>query len=198
VATLSATFLAGSILVGAILLSSARGRARFWLLVAGGALLLVLATAIARAFSGPDVASGTLAYELDRIRTFDVFTSRYSGSGGITIDAIGAIQERPLVGWGLSSPKGLFVGDSLYILLAYYGGLIGCLLFLGTIALAAQRGFTRPGAASIFLLWVVVLLASGFGSPSMFIPRLQDWWWAMVGLMGSVPLVQPAAAPEPK
>ncbi len=195
-ATLSATFLAGSVLVGALLLATARGRARLGLLVAGGALILVLAIAIGRAFSGPDLASGTLAYELERVRTFSVLTSRYSTSGGIIIDAIGAIQERPLVGWGLSSPEGLFVGDSLYILLGYYGGLFGSVLFFGTIALAAHRGLTRSGAAPIFLLWVVVLLASGLGSPSMFIPRLQDWWWAMVGLMGSPPLVRPDAARE--
>lgn len=196
IATLTATFLAGSILVSFLLLAVARGRARLGLLVAGGTLLLVLAALIVHTFSGPDVASGTLAYELERVRTFAVFSSRYSGSGGITIDAIGAIGERPLVGWGLSTPTGLFIGDSLYILLGYCGGLIGCLLFFVTIALAAQRGLSRPGVASIFLLWIVVLLASGFGSPSMFIPRLQDWWWAMVGLMGSPPLVSRAPSTE--
>jgi hypothetical protein len=64
------------------------------------------------------------------------------------------------------------------------------------LALAAQRGLSRAGAASLFLLWLVVLLVSGFGSPSMFIPRLQDWWWAMVGLMGSPPLVSRTTAGE--
>lgn len=196
VATLSATFLAGGVLVVFLLFAFARGRARVWFLVVGGALLAGTAFFVARNFAGPEAASGTFAYQLERLRTFGVLTSRYSESGGITIDAIGAIRERPLVGWGLSAPEGVFVGDSLYILVGYYGGLVGALLFLATIGLAAQRGLSRSRTAPVVLLWLIVLLASGLGSPSMFIPRLQEWWWAVVGMMGSPPLVRMASRTE--
>lgn len=197
VATLSATFMAGGVLVALLLFGFARGGARVGLLVVGGALLAGLAVLVARNFSGPEAASGTFGYQLERLRTFGVLTSRYSESGGITIDAIGAIRERPLVGWGLSSPEGVFVGDSLYILVGYYGGLVGALLFFATLGLAAQRGLSRPGTSSLVLLWLVVLLASGLGSPSMFIPRLQDWWWAVLGMMGSPPLIGPTSPSPP-
>ena len=33
------------------------------------------------------------------------------------------------------------------------------------------------------LLALVLLLAVGLGAPSFSIPRLADWWWALVGIL---------------
>ena len=54
-----------------------------------------------------------------------------------------------------------------------------------------MEGFQSAQAATralreILLFWLFVMLISGMGSPSFFIPRLNDWWWALCGIGASL------------
>lgn len=133
--------------------------------------------------------AGPLRYQVERIMSGSVLETRYDPKTGILKDTYQSIMERPIFGWGLNQREGIFTGDSLFISLLYTSGIIGLICFLWTILsilmYTAWRRHTRGlyGATNqIIFLFSLLLLATGVGQPSFFVLRVQECYWALVGM----------------
>lgn len=180
--TLSATFVAGLGLLAVFLLFVVGRRVRLKALGVGLLVLFVLVflgSFFAR--TSPEI-SGALAYQLDRVLRLQAFDTRY-GEGAFLDATIAAAFERPIGGWGLTHRPDVFIGDSLYVVLFYYGGVVGLGLFLTTMISVLRPALHAGFVGKVLVLWLLIMLAGGFGAPSFFIPRLGDWWWALVGIV---------------
>lgn len=183
-ATVSATFIAGAPLVAvlALVLSERRPSWR-WVVgatMAGTGVVLLLVWLLDVVWGG----GASFAAQVDRVRTITLFANRYSQGEGVMADAIAAIAVRPWFGWGLLAGGDTFFSDSLYVFAAYTTGVVGSVLLavLLVVPWAVARHVSSPGAR-FALLWAGVLLLAGLGAPSVFIPRVMEWWWAIAGIM---------------
>lgn len=183
-ATVSATFLAGAPLVVAVTLALGARRMPVGQLVAAGIAATCVAMLLVWALDAVWGGGASFAAQVDRVRTVSLFANRYSSGEGVMADAIRAIGVRPVFGWGLLAGGDVFFSDSLYVFVAYTTGLVGSVLIgmLLFVPWAAARR-TAPDAARFVLLWALVLLMAGLGAPSIFVPRVMEWWWGLAGLM---------------
>ncbi len=190
VLSVSVTFLLGIPIVVLLLLFSARnvpqGLPRFLRTVAVilGVIILLLLPIITR---NPDIGQG-LRNQMGRILDGDFLRGRYHPKTGKLAQAYQAIAQRPLLGWGFVR-KDTFVGDSLYVSLLYHSGIIGLglwVIFIGLVLVYSWGKRKKPFLNGKFscLIFLITLLYSvvGFGSPSFFILRLEEWYWALLGL----------------
>lgn len=130
---------------------------------------------------------GTFKYQIDRIISGKVFVSRYDSKSGIFSDTFQAIKNRPILGWGFNVVnKDVFIGDSIYVVLLYRVGILGLLIFFFIIYLEIKNILVKYGKTNylkwILFLWTFILLITGLSSPSFFLLRIRDWYWAFVGL----------------
>lgn len=179
--TLSSTFIAGVAALIVVLMLVSPWSARVRLTVAAsitGALALPL---FVFSVSRSPVAAGSLNYQLARLSNLNVFATRF-GDQGLLVPTIDAVLRMPLTGWGFFTQPGIFLGDSAYVVWLYMGGAIGLLFMLAILVLCAHQVRSLGPLGTIVLIWLVVLLASGFGSPSFSIPRIGDWWWALAAM----------------
>lgn len=198
VTTLSATFLAGlAVCAGMLLILSRRhtarkklARARYLRATVGTVGIVgILALCLLPGLLENPAFAGNLHYQVDRILSGKALDTRYDPETGLLIGTIKAIMQRPILGWGLHQTEGAFVGDSIYVSVAYRAGVVGLGLFLWTIwsilscAWRAKQAWSIDlNPTQIMFMWTVVLLAAGVGSPAFFLLRLQEWYWALVGL----------------
>ncbi len=192
ITTLTTTFLAGAVLVMATLVLLVGYRYprhcfRFAIGSAGVAGTFVIVGLLY--FTQQATFAGSLGYQVNRILSGTLFYTRYDAQGGILKGTYEAIQHRPVIGWGLTEREGAFVGDSIYISVLYRGGIIGLGVFLWLVYSILKHAWRNRSQGGIpgkicwmLLLWTLLLLATGVGSPSFFILRLQEWYWAFVGL----------------
>lgn len=179
----SATFISGVAVLFAWILLRLNLQARFRFATVGVALVVPLFLSVRYLLEGNSLVQGNLLYQLERVLTFTLFETRYNIGTGLLDPLVAAVGERPLVGWGWTAQEGVFLGDSIYLVILYYGGLIGLGLYAFALWEVARHAFRTGSFGAIVLLWLVLLLATGVGAPSFFAPRLQDWWWAMVGVV---------------
>jgi hypothetical protein len=180
--TLSSTFFAGISLLIIWLMFRLPIRRKIRFLLISIVFAVLLAFIVSLLGSHESRLEGSLSYQVSRIVNLTLFDTRYDPERGFLANAIKAILERPLTGWGWSRLEDVFVGDSIYVVLAYYGGIIALGLFLIALFFIALAALRSGFLGEILLLWLVVFLATGLGSPSFFIPRLGEWWWALVGI----------------
>ena len=141
---------------------------------------------------------GTLRYQFQRILSGSVLETRYNPEAGILANTYQAIAQRPIFGWGLSQLEDVFVGDSLYISTLYRGGIFGLLLFLWVVWRILRHTWRYSRAVGIYgevnmlsLLWTLIGLVVAVGSGGTFLTlRLQEWYWAVVGLSLNTYLLQ--------
>lgn len=192
VTTLSSTFLIGFVLVLALFVIFVGPRhLRSFLGVAVPMICVgvLVAALLVRWFAVMPLALGTLRYEVQRILSQAVLQTRYNAATGSLANTLQAILKRPILGWGLASIEGVFVGDSLYVTTLFRGGIIGLFVFLSTIWFAL-RSMVRNSRVSgtigkisqTAIIATLVVLVVGVGSPSFSILRLQEWEWAVIGL----------------
>ena len=179
--TLSATFVGGLVVVMLQFLWLARRRAHITIAL-GIVLLGMTLAAVSYVVSQGGILSGTLAYQFNRLSTLSVFASRYGGGAGIESPALQSIVDHPFLGVGISLREGVFVGDSIFVMIPYWGGVMGAGLFGYVIYQSLHSTRRQLVGHSLVVLWVVVLLAAGLGSGSFLTPRVHDWWWAIVGI----------------
>ncbi|HDH44650.1 MAG TPA: hypothetical protein ENG66_04590 [Thermococcus sp.] len=192
ITTLSSTFLAGAVLGAAALvfLLGYRYPRRFFRFAIGSTLVAgMLVFLILPHFMQNSTFTGTFSYQINRTLSATMFYTRYDPKGGIFAETYEAIGRRPIIGWGLTEVEGAFVGDSIYVSMLYRGGVIGLGIFLWVIYSILKHawrhrkmGGLQGRLAWVVLLWTLLLLATGVGSPSFFILRLQEWYWALVGI----------------
>jgi len=181
VMTLSSTFIAGLAALIMVLMLTSPWNARVRL-IAGGVVTVAVTIPLFLNFIGlSPVAAGSLNYQLARLGSLNVFATRF-GDQGLLVPTIVAINQMPLIGWGFFSQPGIFLGDSAYIVWLYLGGSIGLMLMLIILGHCAIQVRTLGTFRAIIVIWLVVLLATGFGSPSFSIPRIGDWWWALAAI----------------
>jgi hypothetical protein len=180
--TLSSTFLAGIVVMILIfIILDSRKKTK---LISIGILLLFVALLNIFMKISPQLQSplfGVLSYQINRIIDFSLFNTRY-GDSGLLNSTIKAITERPVTGWGLVSQEGIFIGDSQYVTLLYNGGVIALVLFLGFIKMVISTSQKDKYYGKLILFWTLILMATGVGSPSFFIPRLQTWYWVITAI----------------
>ncbi len=133
--------------------------------------------------------ASNLSYQAERIRSGSVLDSRYDPTTGILKESYQAIMERPVLGWGLTQKEGVFIGDSIYISVLYRSGIIGFGFFFWTfwnILKHTWRYRDKQGMYGtinkILFLFTLLLLAVGVGQPSFFVLRIQECYWALVGM----------------
>ena len=184
--TLSATFVAGISLLALWMLLLVNRRAKSKTLLVSMVVLGILIALGGSLLKKDSQISGSLAYQVNRVVSLNLLGTRYDAEKGILADTMTAVLERPLLGWGWTRRGDVFLGDSIYVVLLYYGGVLA-LGLLGAVLLATVPVSLRTGfLGRILLLWLVVMLGGGFGSPTFFIPRLGGWWWALVGMVYGV------------
>lgn len=133
-----------------------------------------------------------LLYQINRISTLGMFQSRYNPDTGIFRETFSSISESPIIGWGFYLGKG-FVGDSVYVGLLYEGGIIGLGIFLWILFGILKKSWEgiKTGYTIHFVVFVttIMLILLGIGSPSFYIPRLMEWYWALVGLSSNKSII---------
>ncbi len=190
--TLSSTFLVGAAFVVAtlVLFLGYQYPKHFFRFAIGSVCVASIFVIVGLSyFTRQPAFEGTLRYQVDRILSGTLFYTRYDPEGGILVETYEAIQQRLIIGWGLTESEGAFGGDSIYTSVLYRGGIIGLIIFLWvvfSILKQAWQGRSRDGLQAkiswMVFLWTLILLVTGVGSPSFFLPRLQEWYWALVGM----------------
>lgn len=188
VVTLSATFVAGIGLILFMLFLRLEWRNKIRAVVISAAFGAIIIGYLM--FLGKDKEYASIAnnitYQVRRVVTLELFETRYAGNTGYLNKTMTAIGDSPLIGYGWMRKPGIFIGDSMYVVLLYQSGIIGLALFLFWLLQAYRMvAATRP-LREILVFWLFVMLISGMGSPSFFIPRLNDWWWALCGIGASL------------
>jgi hypothetical protein len=188
--TMSATFLAGITLVmAAVCLMSPRGNRRRVTLL-GVVILSFAGLAGYAVFTGTsNLAAATRYTILTKILAGGGVAERYGGQDTSLpiFAAIDSALQRPIIGWGIAYPIGVIVNDSLYVYLAYTGGLIGILLFC--MFLRQQFILSRrfiPEVRAISRIFIMIFLFCGLGSITMSIPRFCDCFWGFTGAMAGL------------
>lgn len=190
VSTLSATFFLGFAVLVAITVLFFMWNPKRWILVLLLAFVVSLVTAhfVNKLLTESPKAQAQMEYQTERITKGYVFESRYDTAKGILAGTTQEIKKRLLLGWGIvrSSPD-VFLGDSTLVTLMFRGGIFGTTFFiLGILWILWHTGKAyfryRRAIYLVALSWTLMMLASGFGSPSFYIPRLQECYWALIGL----------------
>ncbi len=190
--TLSSTFLIGLAVCNVlfVLLLWPMYKRRF-LRIAAGVICIVTLTGLLLVprLSQSNIFSGTLRYQVGRILLGTVLQTRYDPRLGLLAVTYKAIGQRLVLGWGLAQIKGVFVGDSLYVSILYTSGIVGLIVFcwmLWNVLAYTWRTRTTDGSpcdsSQIAFLFTLLLLAVGISAVSFFILRIQEWYWALVGM----------------
>ncbi len=192
ITTLSSTFLLGMIFTAGVLLVflGLRHTKRLLGFAIGGIFVIgVFMTFSLPYFMQQPTFAGTLSYQINRNLSGTVLDTRYDPTSGVLSKTYRAIEQRPILGWGLIKAEDVFVGDSIYISVLYRGGVVGLSIFLWTIYGILKHAWrsryqegTQGEIGWVTFLWTLLLLAVGMGSPSFFLLRLEEWYWAVVGL----------------
>ena len=126
--------------------------------------------------------ANNITYQIRRVVTLELFETRYAEHTGYLSITMKEIGDNPLVGYGWTKKRGVFIGDSMYVVLLYQSGIVGFMIFLWWITMTYRTVKSNPPSREMFIFWLSTLLVSGMGSPSFFIPRLNDWWWSLCGI----------------
>jgi hypothetical protein len=192
ITTISSTFILGLVITSALFLTFFWSRyiRRFYHI----AFAVICMVGILFFIAMPQLVeipafSGSFNYQVDRILSGSVLESRYDPSSGIFATTYQAITERSIMGWGLTKVEGAFIGDSIYIVTLYRGGIVGLASWLFLLMLILKHSWRfrkNPGVFGdicwLVFLFTLLLSATGVAAPSFFIPRLQEWYWALVGI----------------
>ncbi len=193
ITTLSSTFLLGLLIAVGLLVVFLypRNQRRFLrIAIASACVIGLLIVSFLPYFSQQPLFSGGLRYQFQRILSASVLKSRYGPEVGILANTYKAIAQRPILGWGLSQLEGVFVGDSLYVSTLYRGGIFGLLLFLWVVWTILRHTWRYSRTVGIYgevnmlcLLWTLLSLVTSVGAGGGFLAlRLQEWYWAVVGI----------------
>lgn len=189
ITTLSSTFLLGLVVAVGFLVVFfyPRYQRRFlWIAIRSACVIGLLILF----FLQQPLFSGGLRYQLQRILSANVLKTRYDPEVGTLANTYKAIAQRPILGWGLYQLEGVFVGDPLYVSTLYRGGILGLLLFLWVVwtILRHTWRFSRVAGTygkinTLCFLWTLLSLVTSVRAGGGFLAlRLQEWYWAVVGI----------------
>lgn len=182
--SVSVTFLLGGIILLFLLTLSSRTSPRGLLKFTTNAAVVIgvsLLLAAPLILKSPDIRQG-LRNQIGRIIDGDFLRGRYDApAAGKLAPTYKAITQRLIFGWGFK--EGVFSGDSLYVSLLYRGGIIGLGLWFFFITTILTFALRHPALSTrLTFLLTILYLVVGLGNPSFFIPRLGEWYWALIGL----------------
>ncbi|MBC7078972.1 MAG: hypothetical protein H5T42_00600 [Methanothrix sp.] len=194
IVTLTSTFFIGVIL--SICLIFLIVRPRYQVLFSGRSaaticivIVLILALLLITQTSGNTAFVGTLNYQIHRILSGSVLESRYDPETGFLLNTYQALLKRPLLGWGVLPQEGVFVGDSLYLVLLYRGGLVGFGLFFLTIYRILMHAWKQQNAPAMYgitnkiiIISTLLFLAIGVGQTAFLTIRIEEFYWALTGM----------------
>lgn len=188
VMTLSGTFVAGLAIILFLLFLRLQWKSKLLTLAASGVLGIVIIGYLMFLGQEEDYESiaNNITYQVNRVISMELFETRYAKNTGYLARTIDDIRENPIIGYGWSRKQGVFIGDSLYVVVLYQSGLIGFALFAWWVFSTYRLGRRSRIGSEVFLLWLFVLLIAGMGIPSFFTPRLNDWVWALCGILASL------------
>ena len=193
ISTLSGTFWLGLFVVLVIIAcSSLYSPKKFFYLTYRGIIIgvIVIFVAFPVLFQNPYLR-GNLNYQFNRIKSLQVFSSRYSPETGIfSRGTYAVILGNPIIGLGVTEVEGAFIGDSVYTSIFYRGGIVGFTLFLFLFYLIIKKSKANrhlPNSNGLInnlvLQITILLLLTSIGGPSFYIRRLMEWYWALVGII---------------
>jgi hypothetical protein len=178
--TMSGTFIAGLPIVVALCFWLSRKRVTFRQLCwSVGAVLAAVALTISLVNYIPRLKA-QYAYQIAGLTTGERFKSRYDDEIGVTREAASMVSNNPLLG-GFGLEKNVFVGDSIFTLLGFYGGYVGA----GVFAMFVLALYVRMRRGEEFIdarLWLVGAFVFGMSTTGLFTLRMSDWWWAIMGI----------------
>jgi len=199
ISTLSSTFLIGSLVV-IVLVTATSVKAKhyraYWAYVMGLCIMLLFTALAINAFAADPVIFSELEYQVRESFSGRMFDSRYGSDNTVLVSVYRAVLEKPLLGWGFVNMEDVFIGDSVYLTVLYRGGILGSVMFFLVILRILRHSLyllnkTFPDAVigAVSLLWTLISLAEGLGSGGAFyVPRLQEWYWAVVAIAMSIPV----------
>ena len=197
--TLTSTFLMGSLitifLVTATFVKTKRYKA-YLAYVIGICIVLLFTAGVIGEFLTDPLISSELAYQVKESFSGKTLDSRYGSGSTLLVNVYRTVSDRLLIGWGVVDTENVFVGDSLYLSVLYRAGILGSVLFFLVILRILRHSLyllnkTFPDAVigAVSLLWTLISLAEGLGSGGAFyVPRLQEWYWAVVAIAMSIPV----------
>jgi len=197
--TLTSTFLMGSLitifLVTATFVKTKRYKA-YLAYVIGICIVLLFTAGVIGEFLTDPLISSELAYQVKDTFSGKTLDSRYGSGSTLLVNVYRTVSDRLLIGWGVVDTENVFVGDSLYLSVLYRAGILGSVLFFLVILRILRHSLyllnkTFPDAVigAVSLLWTLISLAEGLGSGGAFyVPRLQEWYWAVVAIAMSIPV----------
>lgn len=187
VMTLSGTFVAGFSLILFLLFLRLRWKNKLLAVAASGALgALIIGYIMALSEKGDyESIANNITYQVRRVVSMELFETRYAKNTGYLARTIDEIRENPIIGYGWSRKQGVFIGDSMYVVVLYQSGVIGLILFAWWVLATYHLGKQSHTGNEVLLVWLFVLLIAGVGIPSFFTPRLNDWVWALCGILAS-------------
>ncbi|AVX30363.1 hypothetical protein CTH_0760 [Carboxydocella thermautotrophica] len=180
--TASATFISGIILLLLFLSSYLLYKRRFISLIKIYFCVLILIYLISlncNYLSNGDV----IKYQIDRVYNLEIFNTRFNSQNGFLLETISQIKNNFIFGLGILNFNNVFIGDSMWVIIFYYGGLVGFIIFSTFLIQVIHNFIKLQYDLLILVLWVYVFVITGFGIPSFFTPRIQDWFWAFVSIM---------------
>ena len=192
IATMSGTFVAGFPIIIVLAFWVSRKQLtyrRLFLLFA--VLVSIVVVTLGVVYSNPRLKA-QYDYQVEGLISGERFKSRYDDEVGVTRDAAVLIAQHPLLG-GFGREQDVFIGDSVFTLLGFYGGYIGAGLFaIFLVVLFVQ--IPSRGVSAHAALWLLGAGLFGISTTSVFTLRLSDWWWAIMGIASAA---QAGAAPPP-
>ena len=194
VATLSGTFIAGLSLILLLLFLRLQWRNKLRAMTISGILLALIVGYLMVLGEEDEYASiaNNITYQVRRVVSLELFETRYAKNIGYLEGTIRKIEENPLFGYGWVRDRDVFVGDSMYLVLWYQSGILGLALFFYWVLFLYHSVARDRIIRENIIYWIFVLLVAGMGSPSFFIPRLNDWWWAFCGIAVTLARSAPA------
>ncbi len=91
----------------------------------------------------------------------EALSSRYDSNSGQLAEAMAIIEQNFLFGVGHATFNGVFIGDSVYIVLLYHTGLVGLISYLLPFVIVLFRSIKSKNLVKSSLVIVFFLIATG-------------------------------------
>lgn len=176
-ATATATFFLGFVIILSLILvrEIRRGAVSSVVRQILFSLLILSLLVVAVELSGNDLFSRQILYQAQKIITGSLFDSRFGvdGQQGLLTSTLANIGEYLWVGVGATAAP-YFIGDNLYLSVLTRNGLVGLLFVMISVGAIWIKISRMGGKRHTYRACLLVLLAVGLGSATLWIPRFSE------------------------
>lgn len=127
-------------------------------------------------------------YQVRGILSGERFLGRYGDTDakgeydGVMKSALTEVSANPIQGVGVVKSDD-FTGDSFFVSLIYFGGLVGVFLFITPIMALCFKSWQLGGLSRIWFLWTAIFFIACISTSGFWLARIGDWWWAIQGVI---------------